>query len=114
MSKNRAKGTAAETAVVRYLNYVGAIHAERRALRGKDDRGDIAGIPGVVIEVKNHAHIDLAAFVDEAERESWNGPVPECAVAWIKRRGKGSPGDWYVAMTGQQFTQLLKEAGYIR
>jgi len=113
VSANKARGTAAETAVVRYLQAEGAIHAERRALRGKHDRGDVAGIPGVVIEVKDHARIDLAQFVDEAAREAWAGPVPEVGVAWIKRRGKGSPGDWYVAMTGAQFIGLLKDAGYI-
>lgn len=113
MSANKRKGTAAESAVVAYLQAHGAIHAERRALRGKHDRGDVAGIPGVVIEVKNHAHIDLAAFVDEAEREKWNGMVPEVGVAWIKRRGKGDPGDWYVAMTGDTFAHLLRAAGYL-
>lgn len=33
-------------------------------------------------------------------------------VAWIKRRGTTLPGEWYVAMTGDTFTRLLKEAGY--
>ena len=114
MSAAKRKGTAAESAVVAYLRDRGAVHAERRALHGANDRGDVTGIPGVCIEVKNHQHIDLAAFVDEAQRESWNGPVPEVGAAWIKRRGKGSPGDWYVAMTGEQFVTLLTEAGYIR
>lgn len=113
MSAAKRKGTAAESAVVAYLRDAGAVHAERRSLNGAKDRGDVAGIPGVVIEVKNHAHIDLAAFVDEAERESWNGPVSEVGVAWIKRRGKGSPGEWYVAMTGDTFRHLLIEAGYL-
>lgn len=31
---------------------------------------------------------------------------------WIKRRGKASPGDAYVVMTGDQFTELLKKAGW--
>ena len=114
MSAAKRKGTAAESAVVAYLRDRGAIHAERRALAGANDRGDVAGIPGVCIEVKSHARIDLASFVDEAERESWNGMVPEVGAAWIKRKGKGSPADWYVAMTGEQFVTLLKEAGYIR
>ena len=113
MSAAKRKGTAAETAVVTYLREAGAIHAERRSLNGARDRGDVAGIPGVVIEVKDHARISLAEFVDEAERESWNGPVPEVGVAWIKRRGKGSPGAWYVAMTGDTFRHLLHASGYL-
>jgi len=50
MSAARAKGTAWETAIVGYLRGRGAPHAERRALNGSNDRGDIAGIPGLVIE----------------------------------------------------------------
>ncbi len=38
--------------VVGYLNDHGWPYAERRRLTGSADRGDIAGIPDVVIEVK--------------------------------------------------------------
>jgi len=111
MSANRAKGTRAETAVVEYLrNWNPAV--ERRAPSGKYDRGDIAGIVDVCIEVKSHAHIDLAEFVDEAEMEALNARA-QVGVAWIKRRGKGSPADWYVAMSGSQFVKLLIAAGYL-
>lgn len=112
MSRNRAKGTAAESAVVAYLREQGAVHAERRALAGAHDRGDIAGLPGVCIEVKDHQHISLAEFVDEAVTEGVNAHA-DVALAWIKRRGKGSPADWYVAMTGAQAVALLRAAGYI-
>ena len=33
-------------------------------------------------------------------------------AAWIKRRGKASPGEAYVVMDGETFTHLLREAGY--
>lgn len=45
-------GTAAETAVVRFLLDNGFPHAERRSLRGSVDHGDITGMPGVMVEVK--------------------------------------------------------------
>ena len=45
-------GTAAETAVVRFLRDNGFPLAERRALHGSTDRGDITGTPGLVWEVK--------------------------------------------------------------
>lgn len=71
MSKARAKGTAAERDVVRYLqNWWPA--AERRALSGNKDRGDVAGIPGVVIEVKAAARLELAAWRRETEAECRN------------------------------------------
>jgi Holliday junction resolvase len=112
MSRQRAKGTRAESAVVAYLREVGFDHAERRALNGAQDKGDIAGIASVCIEVKDHRELRLAEFVDEAVAEGDNARA-DVAVAWIKRRGKASPADWYVAMTGTQFVSLLIDAGYL-
>ncbi len=42
MSKSKQKGTAAETAVVKYLKANGFPKAERRALQGNLDKGDIS------------------------------------------------------------------------
>lgn len=109
---SKAKGTAAETAVVNYLkdehNY---LYVERRSLSGANDRGDIAGIPGVVIEVKAEKSLKLSEWLKEAEVERINDNA-NVAVVWHKRVGKGSPGEWYVTMTGNQFSSLLKAAGY--
>ncbi len=105
MSRARAKGTAAETAVVDYLR-ANFPHVERRAMRGANDQGDVAGIPGAVIEVKNHRTLDLAEWVDEAQAEKANGSAAFAAV-WHKRRQKGSPADWYVTLTGADFLELL-------
>ncbi|MBT2213484.1 hypothetical protein [Actinomadura sp. NEAU-AAG7] len=109
MSRERAKGTAAETAVVHYLRGAGFPHVERRAGAGRLDAGDIAGIVGVVIEVKAHARTELAAWLDETRRETANGHADYGAV-WHKRRGKGSPADWFVTLDGATFTRLLKAA----
>ena len=107
MSKSKQKGTAAETAVVRYINQFGW-NTERRALTGSADMGDITGVP-VVIEVKNHRVMKLAEWVDEAKVEAANAQVG-VGVVWHKRRGKGSPGEWYVTMTGHAFLWLLDAA----
>lgn len=109
MSRERAKGTAAETAVVRYLRDNGFPYAERRAGAGRLDAGDIAGIIGVVIECKAHARMELAAWLDETARETRNGRADYGAV-WHKRRGRGSPGDWFVTLDGATFTRLVKAA----
>lgn len=108
MSRSKAKGTAAETAIVRYLQDAGFAQAERRTLGGAQDRGDIAGIPGVVIEVKNCARQELPAWVTEAELERDNDRAT-LGVVWHKRRGKSSPADWFVTMSGAQFAALLRE-----
>lgn len=111
MSRNRARGTGAETAVVRYLIERGWLHAERRALHGNNDKGDITGIPCVCIEVKARKTIDVAGFVDEANLEAANAHA-NIGAAWVKRRGTTDPGRWHVLMDGQTFTRLLDEAGY--
>lgn len=113
MSAVRSKGTRWETAIVDYLRAHGAPHAERRATAGAKDRGDVAGIPGLVIEAKSHTAMNLAGWLDEAEAERANDGAG-LAVVWHKRRGKTSAGDGYVTMTGATFVQLLIEAGYIR
>jgi hypothetical protein len=108
VSRSKAKGTAAETAVVRFLRTIGFAQAERRTLGGTHDRGDIAGLPGVVIEVKNCARQELAAWVAEAEAERDNDGA-SLGVVWHKRRGKADPRDWFVTMSGLQFGYLLRE-----
>lgn len=108
MNRSKAKGTSAETAVVRFLRAIGFAQAERRTLNGILDRGDITGIPGVVIEVKNCARQELAAWVAEAERERDNDRA-SLGVVWHKRRGKTDPADWFVTMSGSQFAALLRD-----
>ena len=86
MNRPRAKGTAFETEVVRYLQGHGHPYAERRALGGARDRGDVAGIPGVVIEAKACKEIDLGTWVKEAETEAANAGVTRWAVVAKRRR----------------------------
>jgi len=125
------KGPLAEALVVRCLQEHGWPYAERRVMGGSRDRGDVAGIPGLVIEVKNRGALALAEWVDEAVSEATPlrpvaliGPdgkdtgrtrwdqVNDLGVVWHKRRGKGDPLDWYVTMTGRDFLALL--AAYTR
>lgn len=112
MSPSKRKGTGWESAVVEFLRTNGVPRAERRALGGSKDRGDIAGIPGVVIECKAEKQITLAAYLDETEAERHNDNARH-GVAWIKRRGKTSPAAGYVVLTGEGFLRLLQDAGYI-
>lgn len=109
---SKQRGTRWETAIVDYLKTKGWPFAERRALQGSADRGDIIlGIPGVVIEAKNAKEYRLAEWVNEAVTQGANDQA-RVAVVWAHRRGKGSAGDGYVIMTGDQFAYLLKEAGW--
>lgn len=112
MSKSKRKGTGWESAIVAYLRAGGVPMAERRALAGRADRGDVAGIPGVVIEAKAERAVDLAGWLTEAHQERDNDGAA-IGVVWAKRRLKAQPADGYVVMDGQTFVQLLRAAGYI-
>ena len=105
MSASKARGTRWESQIVAYLHGAGFGHVERRTLSGANDKGDIAGLP-LVIEAKNCKATALASWVDEAVAEARNAGVA-VGVVWHHRKGKGSPGDGYVTMRGEDFVTLL-------
>lgn len=89
MTKSKAKGTTAEREVVKYLrNWWPA--AERRALSGNKDKGDVAGIPGVVVEVKAAGVQRLAEWQRETLVEMGNAGAQRCAL-FVKRAHKPIP-----------------------
>jgi hypothetical protein len=107
MSRNVAKGTAAETAVVRALRLMWPM-AERRAKTGSQDRGDIGGVvPGLVVEVKNCARLEIAEWLKEVDAETDNAGA-DLGVCWFKLRGYADPLDWPVMMRGRFFIPLLE------
>lgn len=108
-SRNKAKGSAWERAIVEHLRAAGWPYAERRIAGAAKDRGDIAGVVGVVIEAKNTASRNLAGWIEETELERVNDNA-WLGVVWHKRTGKASAADGYVTMTGAQFTALLARA----
>jgi Holliday junction resolvase len=82
-TKSKAKGTTAEREVVRYLqNWWPA--AERRALSGNKDKGDVAGIPGVVVEVKAAATQLIGPWQRETLIERENAGAARCMLV-VKR-----------------------------
>lgn len=106
VNRSKAKGTAAESQVARWLQAHGFPHAERRALAGNSDRGDIAGIPRVSLEVKACKTMTLAAWVDESIAEAVNAGAEVHAVVH-KRIGKGDVGDWYATLPVSVLAELL-------
>lgn len=112
MSKQKQKGTSAETAVVKYLKGDWKIAAERRALTGALDKGDISGIDDVVLEVKNHKTMTLGQWMEELKTEVDNANAATGAVIH-KRKGTTDVGEWYASMPFFMFLYLLKDAGYI-
>lgn len=111
MNKSKIKGTKAETAVVNWLISKGRKHVERRALLGGNDRGDIAGIPGVVIEVKNVKTMALPQWLRELEAEMKNDKA-DTGVVIHKKMGTQDVGQWFATMPVEVWFKLLEEAGY--
>lgn len=72
MTAAKERGTKTETAVVKYLVAEGWKTAERRATRGKLDAGDVAGIPGVCIEIKGDRSNALGKWRTETIVEARN------------------------------------------
>lgn len=94
MTRPKNVGTAAETAVVRYLRTHGWPHAERRSLGGAHDLGDITGTPGVCWEIKSGKTAErasdglIADWLDETEAERRNAGA-DIGILVTKRPGYG-------------------------
>lgn len=117
VNKPKIKGTLAESAVVRYFLHRGWPFAERRTLSGSHDKGDVAGIYGVagavMVEVKNHAKLNVTGALREAAVEQRNAGAA-LGVVISKPRGVGVDNvqDWHAHLTVGQLCDLLIAAGY--
>lgn len=111
MSKSKAKGTAAETAVVNALQRLGWPHAERRALQGAVDKGDIAGMPGVCFEVKDTKTWQVAGWLQETLDERVNAKAAHgILVIKLPRVGHANAEKWLTVMDDDQARILWVEA----
>jgi hypothetical protein len=107
LSRSKQKGTLAETAVVNYLRQFWP-SVERRALMGAKDKGDVAGIPNVVIEIKNHATYKLTEWIKETEIER-NNAQASVGILVIKPKGIGvsQVNKWYAVVPLETMVTLL-------
>ena len=113
MSRAKQKGTAAESALVKFLVGQGFPGAERRALTGDFDQGDITGTPCLAWEVKNHSTYKIPAWIKETEIERVNAKA-DFGILAIKPNGVGlaNAGQWWAVMPMEAMVRLLREAGY--
>lgn len=130
VNKSKAKGTAAETAFVKYLRDEWNLpFVERRALSGTGDRGDIAGIPGVVLEIKDAEKKKMPEWQSQTLAEMSNDGAYICALIikvprkhrrdweawvplWLLSDHEGVYGIW-VKMLASEFMQYLNHHDYI-
>lgn len=110
---NGRKGTAFETAVLKFFRSAGVL-AERLTKAGARDEGDlVVVISGAtyILELKNRKKLDLPTFWDEAQSEAENYArarnldfAPPSYVI-VKRRNAGINKSWVI----QDLNQWLSE-----
>lgn len=116
-NKSKAKGTKAETKVVRYLAAFG-LEAERRTLHGNQDLGDIKvtldhSTP-FIIEVKagqqtaNPSRAQLTEWLRQTKEESRNADMP-CYLVVVRYRRSIEDADVYLLLDNQCTWEYLKE-----
>ena len=124
-NKNKAKGTRAETSVVKFLASEG-IQAKRKALTGSKDCGDIeviglAGLPVCILEVKagkqteNPNRSQMTDWLMQAATEEANSGLP-CILVVVRYRRAIKDADvlfkWhgmYARLYLDQFCSFFKE-----
>lgn len=101
---SRDRGKRAELAVARWLTDNGWPARTTRATSGAQQGDDLVTGTGLSWEVKDHARLELAAWLDQALGQAAGKP----AVVMHKRRGVASPDGWYVTMSGRDLLRLLE------
>lgn len=110
-NRPKDKGTSAESMLAAHLRENGWPWAERRALNGAVDKGDITGCPGLVWEVKyTSGHIKMAEWIRETVQEQVNAKADH-GILVVKYRGVGERNmdRWLAAMRAPEFRKLVAQ-----
>jgi hypothetical protein len=115
MAKQRPKdkGTRAETDVVGWARKHGFFKAERLALCGAGDVGDVRLAEGVMVQVKDGyterkepTDYQIGQWLDQVDRQRKNGGW-DIGLLVHKKYGKADPDMWRWYMTGETFGKLI-------
>lgn len=119
VNKSKQKGTSTETLVVNYLREHGWPFCERRALSGNLDKGDIAGMPGLAVEVKyagqgtngGASALKIGPWLAETGIERLNAGADH-GILVVKPFGMGekNAGSFYAVMVAHDFEVLVAKA----
>ena len=118
MSKAKAMGTAVESAAASWLHLNGFPSAERLALAGANDRGDIRlqRYPTIIAECKRAQRgVQLGPWMREVEIEKANANA-RFGLLIAKQAGVGDRrvGRWVTAMHFEDFYYLLARSNTLR
>lgn len=109
---SKAKGRSWENEICEWLDPQIRQEPERRRLSGVNDRGDIAGIPKLVIEAKNAREYKLPDWLRQAVTEAVNAKA-DFGVVWMRLMGKPRADQGVILMRPEDFLKLLAAAGYV-
>lgn len=122
MSRQKQKGTAFETAIVRYLrSALDDQNIDRMILHGSADEGDIRGVQflgrDLVLECKDTRTLALTEHLREAQTEALNhrktGHSTQCGVLIQHAPGVGinsHAGEQWAVMRLQDLANMIKFA----
>jgi len=103
---SRRKGQRAEQAVAKLLRSAGWQARTSRSVQGVQGGADLITDCPLSIEVKDHARMELAAWLDQAVAQASPGAP---GVVFHHRRGKGNPADWYATMRVSDLLALVRQ-----
>ncbi len=101
----RRKGARAEVALVRWLRVNGWPDARRYLAGDGRQPGDVDGVPGVCLEVKDQQRHDVAGWLRQTEAEAG----PNLPVLVVRPRGVTDPGRWWAVLRVGALAELLTE-----
>ncbi len=104
---SKTKGDKAEREVAALISDLLGVECRRKLGAGRsDDEGDLEGLPGWTLEVKNYKSISdgVNAGLADCVKEQANARTP-FGAALIRRPG----GRWFVAMTIEQWATTVRE-----
>lgn len=113
VNPSKIKGTAFESSTVDCLRRGGWVQAERRALSGALDKGDISGVAAgaVMIECKAHQTLHITNWLREVDAQTDNAGAAIGAL-WVKLPRRAGAENGAVVLRPEMFMRLLREAGY--
>jgi len=100
----RRKGHTAERELAAWLRRNGYPEARRFLAGDGRQPGDVDGIPGVCLEVKNAARVQLGPWLAQVDAEARSGSVPFVVVRLPRIT---DPGEWALVTRVRQLPGLL-------
>lgn len=100
---SRRKGAGGELEIVQMFRAAGFLQAARALSGAAEDRGDVAGVPDLTVEVKcwDNFQESVNVALNELAVEQQNNHT-RWGVGFVKRRRKG----WVAVMPAEQWVAL--------